>query len=117
MSRKTTFPPKSETWRALGLGVKDYCAKNGIGSVVLGLSGGIDSALACAIAAASMGRDKVHGLVMPSPYSSERSVKDAEDLARRLKLPFLDKLPISLAMEAFSKILSPVFASLPSDSA
>ncbi|MDR3153481.1 MAG: NAD+ synthase [Deltaproteobacteria bacterium] len=109
--------PESETWRALGLGVSDYCAKNGIGSAVLGLSGGIDSALTAAIAAASLGPENVHGLVMPSPYSSAHSVRDAEDLARNLRLGRLDRIPIAGAMGSFGEMLGPVFGDLPPDAA
>ncbi|MDR1036420.1 MAG: NAD+ synthase [Deltaproteobacteria bacterium] len=107
--------PESETWRALGLGVRDYCEKNGIRSVCLGLSGGIDSALTAAIAADAMGAENVHGLVMPSPYSSGHSVRDAEDLAANLKLGRLDTVQIQDAMEAFGGMLAPVFGSLPPD--
>ncbi|MDR1041928.1 MAG: NAD+ synthase [Deltaproteobacteria bacterium] len=111
------FAPESETWRALSLGVLDYCAKNGIRSVCLGLSGGIDSALTAAIASAAVGADNVHGLVMPSPYSSVHSVRDAEELAANLMLGRLDRVPITMAMEAFGKSLAPVFGDLPPDAA
>jgi NAD+ synthetase len=107
--------PEPETWRALGLGVRDYCAKNGISTVVLGLSGGIDSALTAAIAASAVGPQNVHGLVMPSPYSSPHSAADAEELARNLKIGRLDRVAISPAMEAFGRMLAPVFGNLPAD--
>ncbi|MDR1313603.1 MAG: NAD+ synthase [Deltaproteobacteria bacterium] len=107
--------PEGETWRALGLGVRDYCEKNGISSVCLGLSGGIDSALTAAIAASAMGPENVHGLIMPSPYSSGHSVRDAEDLAANLKLGRIDRVAISPAMEAFGGMLEPVFGDLPPD--
>jgi NAD+ synthetase len=109
------FSPESETWEALSLGVKDYCNKNGLKSVCLGLSGGIDSALTAAIAVNSVGKENVHGLIMPSPYSSDHSVKDALDLANNLELGFIDKLPIRSAMNAFGEILSPVFKDFPID--
>jgi NAD+ synthase/NAD+ synthase (glutamine-hydrolysing) len=111
------FSPESETQRALELGVRDYCHKNGITSVVLGLSGGIDSAVTAALARGAVGKENVHGLIMPSPYSSAHSVKDAEDLARNLGIGVLDKVPIKEAMDAFSSMLRPVFKGLPPDAA
>jgi hypothetical protein len=62
------FSLECETKRALELGVRDYCHKNGISSVVLGLSGGIDSAVRAALAAGAVGKENVNGLIMPSPY-------------------------------------------------
>ncbi|MDR1081448.1 MAG: NAD+ synthase [Deltaproteobacteria bacterium] len=109
--------PESETWRALGLGVRDYCLKSGIGTVCLGLSGGIDSALTAAIAASAMGADNVHGLVMPSPWSSGHSVRDAADLAANLRLGRVDTVSIRDAMDAFGGLLAPVFGDLPPDAA
>jgi len=72
-----------EVYAALVLGVRDYVSKNGFGSVILALSGGIDSALAATIAADAVGPDRVHVVLMPSRYSSDHSVTDAEDLAKR----------------------------------
>ncbi|MEB3293541.1 MAG: NAD(+) synthase, partial [Synechococcales bacterium] len=74
----------AEIWNALVLGVQDYARKCGFKQVVLGLSGGIDSALVAAIAAAALGAENVLGVLMPSPYSSDHSVQDALDLAERL---------------------------------
>ena len=76
-----------EIWSALVLGVKDYVQKCGFSKVVLGLSGGIDSALVAAIATAALGKENVFAILMPSPYSSEHSVKDALELARNLAIP------------------------------
>ena len=73
-----------EVWRALVLGTADYVRKNGFRTVVLGISGGIDSAVVAAIAADAIGGENVYGVAMPSVYSSEHSVSDAVDLARRL---------------------------------
>ncbi len=81
-------PPNDDTdaevWQALVLGVRDYIQKCGFQKVILGLSGGIDSALVAAIAAEAIGADNVLGVLMPSPYSSEHSVTDAIDLAANL---------------------------------
>jgi NAD+ synthase (glutamine-hydrolysing) len=78
----------AEIWEALKVGLRDYVAKNGFKSVILGLSGGIDSALVAAIAVDALGADKVFGIALPSKYSSEHSISDAEDLARRTGLQF-----------------------------
>src|SRR6185369_11455297 len=73
----------AEVYGALVLGVRDYVRKNGFRSVILALSGGIDSALTATIAADAIGPDRVHVVLMPSRYSSDHSVIDAEDLVRR----------------------------------
>jgi NAD+ synthase (glutamine-hydrolysing) len=75
--------PRAEVYSALVTGVRDYVRKNGFRSVILGLSGGIDSALVATIAADALGPDQVHVVLMPSRYSSDHSVSDAEDLAKR----------------------------------
>ena len=71
-------------WRALVLGLKDFIGKNGMRSVILGLSGGIDSAVVAALAVDALGADRVYGVGLPSKWSSEHSLTDAEDLAKRL---------------------------------
>jgi NAD+ synthase (glutamine-hydrolysing) len=91
-----------EVWRALVLGLKDFIDKNGMPSVVLGLSGGIDSAVVAAIAVDALGPDRVYGIGLPSKWSSEHSLSDAEDLARRLGLHY-DVVPIGPIVEAFEK--------------
>lgn len=101
-------------YHAMVLGLRDYVTKNGFKGVVLGLSGGIDSALSAAIAVDALGADKVRGLLMPSPFSSDHSVEDAIDLAQRLNIT-TDTLPIAPMMEAFAGVLAPVFAGLPAD--
>ena len=78
----------AEIYGALVLGLRDYINKNGFKSVVLGLSGGIDSALVAAIAVDALGPDRVHGVALPSKYSSEHSLADAKELANRLGLNF-----------------------------
>ncbi|MDR1088354.1 MAG: NAD(+) synthase [Coriobacteriales bacterium] len=76
--------PYEASWRALGVGLGDYVRKNGFEDVVLGISGGIDSAVVATLATDALGAEHVHGVLMPSPYSSEGSVKDAEALAQHL---------------------------------
>ena len=78
----------AEIWEALKSGLRDYVRKNGFKSVVLGLSGGIDSALVASIAVDALGAENVHAVALPSKYSSEHSISDAEDLARRTGLNF-----------------------------
>jgi len=105
---RTTWPRLSdpaEVYAALVLGVHDYVRKNGFGSVILALSGGIDSALTATIAADAVGPDKVHVVLMPSRYSSDHSVTDAEDLAKRQGL-HARTVPIRSMVDAFEKELS-----------
>jgi NAD+ synthase (glutamine-hydrolysing) len=79
---------ESEVWNALVVGTRDYVLKNGFSTVVLGLSGGIDSAVVAAIAADAVGGHNVYGVGMPSEYSSDHSRSDAQELAERLGAPF-----------------------------
>lgn len=90
----------AEVYAALCLGLRDYVIKNGFASVVLGLSGGIDSALVAAIACDALGPDAVHGVGMPSVYSSGHSRDDARDLATRTGLRFRE-IPIDPIVRAF----------------
>ncbi|MFB8789841.1 MAG: NAD+ synthase [Potamolinea sp.] len=98
-----------EIWSALVLGVRDYSRKCGFTKVVLGLSGGIDSALVAAIATEALGADNVFGVLMPSPYSSDHSVKDALTLAENLGIK-TEILPIGELMQGFDKTLEALFA-------
>ena len=91
-----------EVWRALVLGLRDFIDKNGMPSVVLGLSGGIDSALVAAIAVDALGADRVYGVGLPSKWSSEHSLSDAEDTAKRLGLHY-SVVPIAPIVEGFEK--------------
>ena len=100
---------EAEIWSALILGVKDYARKCGFSQVILGLSGGIDSALVAAIAAEAMGAENVLGVLMPSPYSSEHSVSDALALVNNLEIKH-QIIPIEVAMTAFDQLLVDVFA-------
>ncbi|CAK6701511.1 NAD+ synthase [Synechococcus sp. CBW1107] len=105
-------PPLEQLFRVLVLGVHDYARKCGFQRVVLGLSGGIDSALVAVIAAAALGPEQVQALLMPSPYSSAGSRLDAIDLANRLGLPH-QTVAIKTLMEAFDHSLDPVFGGAP----
>jgi NAD+ synthase (glutamine-hydrolysing) len=91
------FEPEAEVWSALVLGVRDYARKTHFRQVLLGLSGGIDSALTAAIAADAMGAENVLGVLMPSKYSSQGSVDDSLELARNLGIRTVT-LPISEIM-------------------
>jgi NAD+ synthase (glutamine-hydrolysing) len=98
-----------EIWNALVLGVKDYVGKCRFSKVLLGLSGGVDSALVAAIAAAALGKENVIGVLMPSPYSSEHSISDALALAANLDIQ-TQILPIGELMQSFDKSLDDLFA-------
>jgi NAD+ synthase (glutamine-hydrolysing) len=108
------FTPEAEIWNALVLGVRDYARKTGFCSVLLGLSGGIDSALTAAIAADAMGPENVLGVMMPSVYSSEGSVTDSEALARNLGIRTLT-LPIAGIMNTYQDTLADAFRNRPPD--
>ena len=95
-----TYPKAEQTFHGLVLGVHDYFHKTGHRQAVLGLSGGIDSAVTAAIAAEALGADNVLGIAMPSKYSSDHSVLDAETLARNLGIRYL-KVPIIKSFDAF----------------
>jgi NAD+ synthase (glutamine-hydrolysing) len=101
-------------FRALSLGLKDYVHKCGFKSVVLGLSGGIDSALVACIAVAALGKENVLGVGMPSRYSSEGSVNDAKKIAENLGMRF-EIIPIQPQVDGFHEALSKVFADRPED--
>ncbi|NLZ31111.1 MAG: NAD+ synthase, partial [Methanomicrobiales archaeon] len=106
--------PESEIWRALVLGTHDYTRKCGLQSVILGLSGGIDSSLVAAVAARALGPENVLGVLLPSPYTSPESVEDAREVAENLGIR-TRSLPITPAMEAFEDILTGVFTGFPPD--
>ena len=108
------FEPEAEIWSALVLGVRDYARKTGFRKAVLGLSGGIDSALTAAIAAAALGPGNVQGVMMPSCYSSPGSVDDSLELARNLGVQTL-VLPIAGIMRTYDTALADVFRGLAPD--
>jgi NAD+ synthase (glutamine-hydrolysing) len=103
-----------EVWQALVLGLGDYVRKNGFTQVVLGLSGGIDSALTAVLAADALGAANVRGLAMPSPYSSPESVEDAVDCAQRLGMR-IDTIAITSVLDAYRYTLAEQFAGSPED--
>jgi NAD+ synthase (glutamine-hydrolysing) len=106
--------PEAELWDALVLGVRDYIEKNGFPGVLLGLSGGIDSALVLAVAVDALGRDKVRTVMMPSPYTADISWIDARDMAARLGVRY-DEISIIPEFEAFKASLAQEFRGLPED--
>jgi NAD+ synthase (glutamine-hydrolysing) len=107
-------PVEAEVFAALVMGVRDYARKCGFSRTLLGLSGGIDSALTAVIAVEALGRDNVTGVLMPSPYSSEGSLTDARTLADALGIATLT-LPIASVMSAFDSVLAEPFAGRQSD--
>jgi len=107
-------PAEKEIWDALVTGTRDYVRKCGFNSVVLGLSGGVDSALTAAVAAEAVGPDKVLGVLMPSPFSSKGSIDDALELAKQLGIE-TQTLPISEPMKTMEQTLSPAFRGLEHD--
>jgi len=100
---------EEEIYAALTTGLRDYVAKNRFERVILGLSGGIDSALAALIAADALGPDHVTCVVMPSPHSSEATQTDARRIAQNLGAELLE-IPIAAAMDVFDELLRPAFA-------
>ena len=105
---------EEELWQALVTGVRDYVTKNGFPGVLIGLSGGIDSALVLAIAVDALGKDKVRAVMMPSPYTADISWLDARDMSERLGVQY-EEIPITPMFEAFKAALARDFAGLPED--
>ncbi len=106
---RADFTDESEAvYEALVLGTRDYIRKCGFRKVLIGLSGGIDSALTAVIAVDAVGRENVHGIAMPGPYSSDHSVTDARAMAEKLQIPF-DVISITPAYEEMRRTLGPAF--------
>jgi len=99
---------------ALILGIKDYFQKSNLKKCILGLSGGIDSAVVCKLAVEALGSENVHALLMPSKFSSSHSVSDAEELAKNLRIKY-DIISIEGIFDSVNKTLSPFFAGKPFD--
>jgi NAD+ synthase (glutamine-hydrolysing) len=115
-ARQSVADPEHRTDAALALdalvlGVRDYCRKTGFKTAVLGVSGGIDSALVAAIGALALGPKNIRGVAMPGPYSSEHSVTDARDLCERLGIGF-EVLPIASSFDASARTLNDTFRSI-----
>ena len=105
---------EAQAWAALVTGVRDYLGKNGFPGAIIGLSGGVDSALVLAIAVDALGADKVRAVMMPSPYTADISWIDARDMAQRLGVRY-DEISIVPMFDAFRTSLAPEFAGMPED--
>jgi NAD+ synthetase len=103
------LPLEAEVYRALCLATRDYLGKNGFPGALLGLSGGVDSALTLAIACDALGPERVRAVMMPSPYTAPMSLEDAAEMARRLGVRY-DVIPIGPVFDAFRAALAPQFA-------
>jgi len=108
------LPPVAEVYEALVTGTRDYVRKNGFTDAAIGLSGGIDSSLVAAVAADALGPEHVHGVLMPSRYSSDHSLSDAEKLAVELGIDHRT-IAIEAAHAAFGDLLAPSFDGLDPD--
>ena len=106
--------PLESIYQAMMLGLRDYVNKTGFPSVIIGLSGGVDSALTAAVAADALGPERVHTLMMPSPYTSSESLEDAKACAEAIGIKY-EIVGIGPAMEAFRKMLLPVFGNRAED--
>ncbi|MBN2713607.1 MAG: NAD+ synthase, partial [Planctomycetes bacterium] len=113
-NRTEKLSSDAEIYEALVLGVGDYVRKNGFKGVIIGLSGGIDSALTAAIAVDALGKDNVIGVTMPSRYTSGETLSDAEILAKNLGIRF-ETLPVQKPHEAFTSELAPLFEGVDTD--
>ena len=105
---------EAQVYSALVLGVRDYVGKNGFPGAIIGLSGGVDSALTLAIAVDALGKDNVRAVMMPSPYTAEISWVDSRDMAARLGIRY-DEISIADCFDGFQRSLAPLFAGLPED--
>jgi len=105
---------EAEVYAALKLGVRDYLGKNGFPSAIIGLSGGIDSALTLCIAVDARGAERVRAVMMPSPYTAQMSLDDSRELVKALGVRY-DELIIEPAMRTFEQMLTPLFEGRPAD--
>ena len=105
---------EAEVYEALRVGVRDYLGKNRFPGVLIGLSGGIDSALTLAIAVDALGADRVRAVMMASPYTAQMSLDDSREMVRRLGVRY-DEIPIESVMKGFEGLLAPQFEGLPAD--
>ncbi|NMG00116.1 NAD+ synthase [Aromatoleum toluolicum] len=107
-------PIEAEVYEALKVGVRDYLGKNGFPGALIGLSGGIDSALTLCIAVDALGADKVRAVMMQSPYTAQMSLDDSRELVANLDVRY-DEIPIEPAMSTFAGMLADQFRGLPAD--
>ncbi|NLC22987.1 MAG: NAD+ synthase [Oxalobacter sp.] len=112
--QEKTISTEEEVYRALVLGTRDYVEKNGFPGIILGLSGGVDSALVLAIAVDALGRERTRAVMMPSPYTADISIVDAGEMAARLNILY-DVIPINDCFTTFLSTLSYQFAGLAED--
>jgi NAD+ synthetase len=105
---------EASIYQALCLGVRDYITKNRFPGVLLGLSGGIDSALTLAVAVDALGADKVRAVMMPSPYTAQISIDDSREMVELLGVPY-EELDIVPTFDALQQTLAPLFKGLPQD--
>ena len=107
-------PLEADVYEALVMGVRDYLGKNGFPGAIIGLSGGVDSALTLAVAVDALGADRVRAVMMPSPYTAQMSLDDSREMVQRLGVRY-DEIPIEPAMRTFAEMLAPQFVGLPED--
>ena len=107
-------PVEQQAYRALTLGVRDYVAKNGFPGAIIGLSGGVDSALTLALAVDALGADKVRAVMMPSQYTADISWLDSREMVARIGVRY-DEIAIKPAFDAFLALLAREFRGLPWD--
>ena len=107
-------PIEAQVYAALKLGVRDYLGKNGFPGAIIGLSGGIDSALTLCVAVDALGADNVRAVMMPSPYTAQMSLDDSREMVKLLGVRY-DEIPIAAAMEVFTEMLAPQFKGMTAD--
>jgi len=105
-------PIEAQVYAALKMGVKDYLGKNGFPGAIIGLSGGIDSALTLCVAVDALGADKVRAVMMPSPYTAQMSLDDSRAMVKALGVRY-DEISIAPAMDTYAAMLEPLFDGLP----
>ena len=105
---------EAEAYRALVVGVRDYIGKSGFKGAIIGLSGGIDSALTLCVAVDALGAEKVHAVMMPSPYTAQMSLDDSREMIRQLGCTY-HEIAIEPAMRVYGEMLDPLFAGMAAD--
>ena len=105
---------EAEAYRALVVGVRDYIGKSGFKGALIGLSGGIDSALTLCVAVDALGAEKVHAVMMPSPYTAQMSLDDSREMIRQLGCTY-NEIAIEPAMRVYGEMLDPLFAGMAAD--